>query len=162
MIFRQWKQVLDGTKTQTRRLVKPDERCRDGITVSKHWISRFTFMPPAGEDLLRWTFMNPKWQVYHTYTVQPGRGKKAVGRICITGIRRERLQLISDEDAEAEGICLKHNRSGDCGWSNGLDDLLYPRREWAFKALWNSINKKPGTRWADNPEVWVLEFEAAQ
>jgi len=100
-----------------------------------------------------------KWMVGKTYAVQPGRGKKAVGHFCITGIRRERLQNISDKDIEAEGICLKQNFSGDLGWFNGLDHLLYPRREWAFKALWNNINKKPGSRWADNPEVWVLEFE---
>jgi len=64
--------------------------------------------------------------------------------------------------AEAEDICLKYNRNGECGWSNGLDGLLYVRREWAFKALWDSINKKPGTRWADNVEVWVLTFEVAE
>jgi hypothetical protein len=28
------------------------------------------------------------------------------------------------------------------------------RPDGAIEALWDSINKTPGTRWADNPEVW--------
>jgi hypothetical protein len=27
--------------------------------------------------------------------------------------------------------------------------------------MWNIMNSEPGTRWEDNPEVWVLEFEPA-
>lgn len=82
------------------------------------------------------------------------------GRIRITQIRRERVQDISEEDAIAEGIYLKGNRSGDSGWVYDLDGLLHIRSKWAFKALWNSIHKKPGIRWAGNPEVWVLTFES--
>ena len=157
MIFKQWQQVLDGTKTQTRRLVKPGEECRDRITVSKYWISRFKFMPSEGADLLSWTYMNPKWQAGRIYAVQPGRGQKAVGRIRITEIRRERLQDISEEDAQREG------------WDMSNLDLLSrydpvtmtKATEW-FCALWDSIHKKPGTRWTDNPEVWVLTFEIVE
>jgi len=153
MIFKQWQQVLDGTKTQTRRLTQRGQR----LTPDRlHTESSWPFPPTVLENA------RIKWMVRKTYAVQPGRGEKAVGRFRITQIRRERLQSISDKDAEAEGIHLKRIRSGDRGWSNGLDGRLYPRREQAFKYLWNSIDKKPGTRWADNPEVWVLTFEVVR
>ncbi len=151
MIFRQWQQVLDGTKTQTRRLVKKGDY--------KVW--NLLVHPPKAIAVR--TRERIRWEVGRTYAVQPGRGQKAVGHFRITRFRRERLQAISDEDIEAEGIFFKSTIAMmDCGWSNSLDGLLYPRREWAFKALWNSINKKPGTRWIDNPEVWVRTFEVVK
>lgn len=167
MIFRQWQQVFEGTKTQTRRLVKTGEQCRDGITVSKHWISQFTFMPPAGADLLCWTFRNPKWQVGRTYTVQPGRGEKSVGRILVTEIRRERVQDISREDAFAEGVGnpdYDDEISGAClgGIAGGCGACANCEPVWWYSRLWDSIHEKPGTRWADDPEVWVLTFEVAK
>jgi hypothetical protein len=46
----------------------------------------------------------PQWRVGQTYAVCPGRGKKGVARILITGIRAESASLISDADAIAEGF----------------------------------------------------------
>jgi len=95
-----------------------------------------------------------KWAVGNTYAIQPGRGKKAMGRIRIMAIRRERLQEIScggymyRSDIQQEG-CPFINDPNQMGW----DEL-----EW-FIELWDSINVKNGTRWQDNPEVWVLELE---
>jgi len=91
----------------------------------------------------------------------------------ITGIRAERLQEISHEDAKAEGIipmtcCLP-----------GAAHYFTP-----FKKLWDSLNAKRGyvgvkvqllryapgllfplnlygLRWATNPWVWVIEFKEA-
>ncbi len=46
----------------------------------------------------------------------------------------------------------------------GLDRYSYGSREYfdpqyAFRMLWNSINSKDGTTFTDNPWVWVLKFE---
>jgi len=66
----------------------------------------------------------------------------------ITSIRVERLQDISEDDAESEGV--------DPWSSNALDFGSYFN---SFSTLWDSINgKTPGKAWADNPWVWVVEF----
>jgi hypothetical protein len=44
------------------------------------------------------------WLVGKSYAVQPGRAKKAVGRIAATRVRQERVGDISAKDARAEGF----------------------------------------------------------
>ena len=61
----------------------------------------------------------------------------------ITGVRVERLQDISEEDAIAEGV--------QCA---GVPSSLTNRG--AFAKLWESINGPDS--WAANPWVWVVEF----
>ena len=160
MIFQHtWTQVLDRTKTQTRRLVKPFDYALN------------IWGTPMGDDL-RIGGLNdnvtigsvigasnrPKWTVYRTYAVQPGRGQKAIARIRITGIRREALQAISIGDACAEGLGrdidpkIFPHLAGVNGWSPTVE----------YMNLWDSIHTKPGTRWADNPDVWVLCFELVE
>jgi len=93
-----------------------------------------------------------------TYAVQPGRGKKAVGRIRITNIRRERLQDITPEDCRKEGLDPIQRVSDRVTLIPDLDlanDILRLQ----FHKLWNTIYVKTGKRFEDNPEVWVLEFE---
>lgn len=139
MIFRQWKQVLNGTKTQTRRPVYfTDYALRDTLyTHEKTDTNVAIYGGPSG---------NLKWETGRTYAVQPRRGKKAVGRIRITKIRREKLQDISLKDCDQElGTALDFTY---------MEVLLQS----GFRSLWNSIYKKPH-RWEDNPDVWVLEFE---
>lgn len=149
--------ILDGTKTQTRRLVKyGDGKLNLG--------EQLWFMQGVGSNIglifqrgryrtptvvTRWRYSpyRIKWQVGRTYAIQPGRGKKAVGRFLLIAIRREKLQDISEDDCWYEGV-----RLGNVG----LGGLSYQMH---FQDLWDSIHTKPGTRWADNPEVWPLEFE---
>lgn len=142
MIFRQHQQVLDGTKTQTRRPVYPGQRlvCNRGFGLPDMVVTTGNLVGYCGEVR--------KWVVGRTYAVQPP-GKKSVGRIRITKIRRERLQDISlhFDDILAEGV------------KKDILDVGYTwRMRWV--RLWNSIYKEP-YRWDDNPEVWVLEFEGA-
>lgn len=88
-------QVLDGTKTQTRRPRKESDKivmigiCESPNTVYASRVIR-------GGRLL--------WEVGRTYAVQPGRSKHSVGRIKITRIRSTLLQMINKEDAIAEGF----------------------------------------------------------
>jgi len=76
----------------------------------------------------------------------------------ITGVRAERLQDISQEDARAEGItdggctnCGNSSHPVPCGCDN-------PSPDWAdgFFGLWQSINGSQSL--IANPWVWVIEF----
>jgi hypothetical protein len=72
----------------------------------------------------------------------------------IKSVRVERLQEISEEDAQAEGL------SGpmiDAEMDAIVNQIgLAPSK--AFRALWESLNAKSHP-WASNPWVWVVEFE---
>lgn len=180
MIFQAtWRQVLAGTKTQTRRIVKeaPRHLCIGGSYSCELHLSRGEWSP---ENLDRTDFPGKgvylrtgieggwlsadccaepewsdraKWIEGKTYAVQPGRTQKAVGRIRITRIRQERVQDITEADVEAEGVGLQ-------AWA-GEGHEGWPRTA-GYAQLWDSLHDRPGERWADNPAVWVLEFELVE
>lgn len=147
MIFKQVQQVLDGTKTQTRRPVK------EGQEANRWDIETDVINEVIRPSVRSFDTWRSVWVVGHTYAVQPGRGKKAVGRIRITKIRRERLQDIKAniKDTRAEMGYLVPTRA-----------FIWGRRTWFhLRDLWNGIYKKP-YRWEDNPEVWALDFERSE
>ena len=167
MYFKQIEEILEGQKTQTRRVVKPGEKL-----VSK---ARPRYWHPCVVQGRR-----IKWQVGRDYAVSPGRGKQglwwrqmdtgnyqALGgehrdrmldgwkplRIRITGIRQERLQDISEADAIAEGLRPVDGFAFlDAPVAPG--DIVTARDQ--YRDLWNSINGKGA--WDKNVLVWVLEF----
>ena len=71
----------------------------------------------------------------------------------VVSVRPERLQDISDEDALAEGTGVGLDLPPLCTWYEGMGGDVYC--DW-----WDDLHKKPGTRWEDNPWVWVYELEA--
>lgn len=130
-----------------------------------------------------------KWETGRDYAVVPGRGKPGVWwrqtgdlphqyayvqpdeetgrvdygyqplRIRITAIRQERLQDISEEDAIAEGVEVPMQFQGDGVGNYGTPPDVGQLAYEAYRVLWYSINTRKGTRWQDNPSVWVLSFE---
>lgn len=78
---------------------------------------------------------------------------KEVARIFlkVTGVRVERLEDITQEDAIKEGVMVEeHDKEGG----------FYERDEFLY--LWNSTIKKDQLQyygWNANPYVWVIEFE---
>ena len=66
----------------------------------------------------------------------------------IVSVRSERLQTITEDDAIAEGIHA------------GASWITSPIEQYA--ALWDSINTRAGTRWADNPFVFRYEFRRTE
>ncbi len=64
--------------------------------------------------------------------------------------RTERLQDITEADAKAEGLTMTE----DGFWLPGLCDYAV----WAFRELWDSLHRKPGTCWDDNPEIVAIGF----
>lgn len=130
--------VLNGTKTQTRRVVKENQDL---------WFDDGNYVVYENGRV--------KYRVGQTYAVQPGRCKKAVARIRITDIRQEHLHDITAEDAVAEGIALdlEHFVNKDPVRAAKIVAII------TFSNLWQSIHTKPGRRWEDNPMVWVISFE---
>ena len=80
-------------------------------------------------------------------------------RIRITHIRVERLQDISEEDCIAEGVWRGDNveLEGTTYWYHGLANSSFRTPQQAYASLINRISGK-GT-WESNPHVFVYDFE---
>ena len=181
--------ILEGRKTQTRRVMKPQpEMVSDHAVVpwdgdpatlqrllfengvpcpygqrgdllwvrEAHAYSRlFDWMaprevPPFQLVSYRASMTDQQWHDLHAKTRVSIHMPRWASRITlrINSVRVERLNQISEEDAEREGAKRK-----------SIDDSVYVLCSYkhAFKTLWESING-PGS-WAANPWVWVIEFD---
>lgn len=68
----------------------------------------------------------------------------------VKAVRIERVQDISEEDAESEGVdFIRHYPDAD--------ETLTAKQ--LFECLWDSINAKRGFGWDSNPWVWAIEFK---
>ena len=74
----------------------------------------------------------------------------------ILDVRVQRLQEITEEDAQAEGIFKRGYWWDIVGEGDGISDK--GARD-AFPTIWNTINKKRDFGWDQNPFVWVLTFK---
>lgn len=176
MIFKQVREIIDGQKTQTRRVVKPGERW---IMDANYQGGPVTVLIPGGKI---------KWQVGRDYAVVAKRGTRGVAykpdtgewkvfpngeyiphewcplRIEITKIRREPLQNITHDDALREGILQTgYDKYMDCYcYTHHATQGVWADPVEAYCHLWDSINNRAGVRWDDNPPVWVLTFEVVR
>lgn len=101
----------------------------------------------------------------------------------VTGVRVERLQAITEDDAKAEGAAHRIAPGGDlAGAFSHVDTPIGYRNH--FRDLWDAINGKPRPMlddddepvlddnqrpimvapqsWASNPWVWVVEFRRVE
>ncbi len=179
--------IVEGTKTQTRRVVKmPPSRfyyensqwvgesgriyqCPYGKIGDVLWV-RESFYKPINEsfdgnyfyaaDIAKqgWSF---KWKPsIHM--------PKSACRIFlrITNIRVERLQDINEQDAKSEGVKL-HDRGvhylNYLDQKGGLTQFIFNCKTAydSFRSLWKTIHGKiyEPNAWDQNPYVWVIEFE---
>jgi hypothetical protein len=146
MIFQHtWQQVMDGTKTQTRRPVRMGEM---GYAYQEPAPPHIVAVGRRGPISNQWdTFENKpyelkpgtvnhyqpipyRFRLEQEHAIQPGRGKSGIGRIRITAIRREDVRKISDTDIKAEGFTDRTD----------------------FLRLWEQMH---GSQY----EAWVLTFE---
>ena len=162
--------ILDGRKKQTRRVVKNPEymgcltgdcphdtrseciaeitvfgatKCPYGIEMDRLWV-RETFAAPWGRSGVfyraddkkeydgnwRPSIFMPRWASRITLE--------------ITEVRVERLQDISEEDAESEGTKYPAGGPTSC-------------YRMGYSWLWESINGKGS--WDENPWVWCITFK---
>jgi hypothetical protein len=74
----------------------------------------------------------------------------------ITGLRVERLQQITGQDALNEGIQTWYdNHPAEKLEGYVLDEAIAPAY---FAVMWNEINAKRGYSWETNPFVWCISF----
>jgi hypothetical protein len=217
--------ILAGTKTQTRRVVKPQP---DGVTGAT-WLERDGLYFPCRDELCRgmldavgpgikcpfgapgdrlWVreawhscphcpqhqplgYMAYRAGGWRTGTARSDDDARPLPTKCaahgykpsihmkrhasridleVTGVRVERLQSISLDDAKAEGArrfaegTLPPSFMGNKGpgWSM-VDPKDFGHTlgspQMAFANLWENINgADPAKAWAANPWVWVVEF----
>ena len=155
--------ILDGRKTQTRRVIKPQPESFNGW-VNGDWCGwpiaegGGYIKCPYGEvgDILfgmeNYEFLGDDISPRRIFCMT----------IEITGIRVERLREISDEDCWAEGIDeddynkVEHFLLGGSCIEEGSAERQ------VFSALWDSIYNGTEKEWDNNPWVWVIEFKRVE
>ncbi len=90
-----------------------------------------------------------QWDKFSTDIISPIFMPRWASRITleIVNIRVERVQDISEEDAEKEGMIYYG------------ETLCEPTPKEKYSKLWDSLNSKRGYSWDSNPWVWVIEFK---
>lgn len=151
--------ILEGRKTQTRRVVKPQSKIvvhpngqpltdagwlpeldnPYGQPGDRLWV-RETFAPTPGAVqnkhngiIYRADATEEKW-TWKPSIFMPRWASRLT--LEIVGVCVEHLHDISDANKLAEGATV----------------------DVPFGTVWKRINTKPGIRWEDNPWVWVIEF----
>ena len=176
--------ILDGRKSCTRRVVKPQPTARYGAQCIKP--------PYQPGDIL---YVRETWERFECWNCEgdergncPKEPQKSVfDKTCgcymyratdeiygdarwhpsihmpkeaariwlkVTGVRVERLQEITSEQISREGVEVEYPHV-----LNGEE------KRYAFSTLWNSTIKKSDIDtygWDANPWVWVIEFERCE
>ncbi len=141
--------ILEGRKTQTRRVVKPQPPEGETVHVaySETWGVKCPYGKPGDQLWVRETWNGTKNTGFY-YRADPGtcagKWKPSIHMprhasrmyLGIINVRIEPLQYITVREAKAEGV----------------ENL------WEFVKLWDTINAKRGYPWIMNPWVWVVEF----
>ena len=153
--------ILEGRKTQTRRVIKPQPLWvgDPNVAFKTHsanpkGIINCPYGQPGDRLWVRETFAGTKNTGFAYRATDTAYGHKWRPSIFmphwasrinleVVSVRVERVQDISIEDAYDEGM----------EWGDQGCGVL------EFKNLWDSINLKRGYGWDANPWVWVIEFK---
>ncbi|MBW7932469.1 MAG: hypothetical protein H3C62_02410 [Gemmatimonadaceae bacterium] len=141
--------------------------CAYGVPGDRLWV-RETFQYEAKTDAFEWDVRNC---IIRYRATEPGAGPwltaeddisdawrpsihmpRWASRLTleVTGVRVERVQDISEEDAKAEGSTVP--------WMYKATQEPVATHRAAFARLWDSINAKRAP-WSSNPWVWVVAFK---
>jgi len=161
--------ILSGRKTMTRRVVKPGVVFDSGV--GGLWVRESAKVLRVRSGFRE---ADIEYQADMAMATVPYPSRLApapVGKLLANGtyreasriileiadVRVERLQDISREDAEAEGL-LKFPFEDSYAWAYKEDDLQgHTSPTGAVRALWESINGSGS--WDSNPWVWVVGFK---
>lgn len=154
--------VLQGRKTQTRRIVKanvPLGNWEETVKYAPYKVCEIVAIAQRYKDIGSANFytweQNSDWFKTGFNNKMFTRAEFMPHQIRITGVRIEQLQDISDEDCLKEGIfkVWDTNVYGIVG--KHLTSWINPKDVYAY--LIDKISGK-GT-WEANPFVWVYDFE---
>lgn len=172
-----WEKVLSGEKTATSRIVKLGDFSATQIGLPTGDLAEFNrrFAPFSKWDVnIHGSNSRAKWSIGVDYAVQPGRGKKAVGRIRITGIERYDVRTITAERARQEGfsdtydfLCTwvsMHDKRIELSTPAYPDSDLYQLFAWAGRKNivthdWYEVEAFLAARPAAFYDAWFLTFE---
>ena len=176
--------VRKDLKTQTRRVIQPQPQIHELIkgTVLSHcpslerapyqpgnvlWVREtWAEIPGGGGAVYRATWREDGWGKGPNAKWTPSiHMPKWAARLFlrVTNVRVQQLQNISQTDAAAEGLPREFDEEllgfGEKVWKFfAPDGSEHGDPRCAFMRLWDSL-AKPGTKFDDNPWVWVYEFE---
>ena len=163
--------ILDGRKTQTRRIVKPqpgdgminvlrynrsDWPCPYGQPGDRLWVRETWGINPNDyygcDEKDRKNFVHyradssfePRWKWRPSIHMPRWASRLTLE---ITGVRVERLQKMVELDLISEGF------------QDHFDGKTFYPAGYFFKETWNSLNSKRGYGWDTNPWVWIVEFK---
>lgn len=191
--------ILDGTKTQTRRVVRDQSRavfvpCPYGAPGDRMWVREAWRLWGWDEDFsgasigykdaqCKWCdFPDGDYERWLDWLIEESDKFEALPGVAwdedeerydiadksvipwrspihmprwasritleVTGVRVERLQMISEDDARAEGVDGDSHPGTHVGRCRGN-----------FARRWDDINAKRGYPWSSNPWVWVVTFK---
>lgn len=142
-------------------------RCPYGVPVDRLWVRENFYVQPElwardhGPQPRHFT-ADGDTQCLEDYVQKPSiHLPRWASRITleVTGVRVERVQDITEEDAKAEGMEFDGRY-----WIGGIHPLkktpqCWPTATQAFHASWNAIYEARRRGWLANPWVWVVEFK---
>jgi len=179
--------ILDGRKSQTRRIVKPQPesidhknhkiipyngtneflqkylKCPYGQPGDVLWV-RETWSPIEFEDGTHFRYKasfvenNCLNPKWRPSIFMPKEASRI--KLKVTNIRVERLQDITGKDAVDEGIEYDDELRGWINYNKYIPSDAFGGNNGSirsYKSLWESINGKGS--WEKNPFVWVIEFK---
>ena len=180
--------LLEGRKTQTRRVVRSPEKYSNirecdfcspyGQAGDRLWV-RETF---RGKAPWEWEYRAEQDPATDGWKWTPAIHMPRVAcRLVleVTATRIERLQEISDADAQAEGARYFPSIPIGTPFKYGRDDIRWSMEDappntdhclstarYAFANFWNKLRGYDATSgepdsWDGNPWVWVVEFKRA-
>lgn len=170
--------ILDGRKTQTRRVIKPQPlwigdpsvpfktpdadpegviKCPYGKPGDRLWVRESFYECVNNNDRIRYAADGPApTKPDRKYKKRPSiflsRNESRI-TLEVVNVRVERVQNIGEEDAKAEGV-ERHEDDGVTYY--GPLDNGHACPVYEFKRVWQSINGLDS--WDANPWVWVVEF----
>ena len=170
--------ILEGRKTQTRRVVKSNwdakdddnwpmvmdedglwfrQACPYGQIGDRLWV-REAFFIDEGKGSVRYRASGHVSPFGWKPSIHMPRWASRI-LLEITSVRVERLQDISEVDALAEGI-TESQIDTELKAAEEMDQVEPNPARCCFRYLWEDINGIES--WADNPWVWVVEFKKVE